>query len=120
VENLEARLRELQEEFSNCKALVDHVGWKELMQTADEQVKLRIPSALGKVDNLFEVTAKEFEKGEISGIELFKALPSIRMEALEQDIMAIEKELEYDTAERTTSTEDGSGDAEGDFVGPAV
>lgn len=119
MENQEVLLRELQEEFSNQQALLENVGWKELMRTADEQIKLRIPSALGKLDSLLDVTRSEYEKGEISGIELFKLLPSIRMEALAQDIDELEKELNYDSGERTSSDDGtGSGDSSGDFQPP--
>ncbi len=108
MDDQEARLRGLQEELSNVNSLVDHVGWKELMVFAQEQVALRVPGVLGKMESLFDFPSQEFEKGEIAGIQLFCNLPAVRKESLEQDIGSIEEELDYDSSERTTS---GDGDA---------
>lgn len=112
------RLRVLQEEYSKLQALTDNLGWKDLETLADEQVKLRIPSALGKVDNLLEITKKEYEKGEIAGIQLFTQLPGIRLEAIRLEMAQLEEELGYDRAERTDDGSDGDSDG-GDFK-PAV
>jgi hypothetical protein len=109
-ENREVRLRGLQEESSNLKALIDNLGWKELEKIADEQVKLRIPSALGKLENVLEVTKVEFEKGEIAGIQLFVQLPGMRIEAVAEEIAGLEEELGYDDAERSAGPDDGNGD----------
>lgn len=110
MEDQEVRLRELQEELSNQRSLLENVGWRELMQTAQEQLKLRLPTVLSKTDNLLETLGKEFEKGEIAGIELFCSLPGVRMVSLEEDIDKLEKELGYDDGERTTDdTDSGAG-----------
>lgn len=108
MEEVEVRLREMQEELSNYKSLVDSVGWKNLMVVAEDQNKLRMPSILSKVPNLLEITEKEFEKGEVSGITLFMQLPGIVIEGITAKIDQLEEELGYDDAERTTDA-DGSG-----------
>ena len=105
--NLEAHLRGLQEELSNVKALIDHIGWSELMEFAKEQVALRTPGVLGRMDTLFELSGQEFDKGEISGIHLFCNLPAVRVESLEQDILGIEEELGYDRSEHTDNGNNG-------------
>lgn len=108
MEDLEAHLRELQEELSNVRTLIDHVGWNELMTFAQEQVKLRTPGVLGRMNSLFDIVGQEFDKGEISGIHLFCNLPAVRVESLEQDILGIEEELGYDR-DSETSGGDGGG-----------
>lgn len=119
----EARLRGLQEEYSNQKSLLEHVGWQELMLTAADQLQGRLPSALSKTENLLEILPKEFEKGEIAGIELFCGFPGIRMAALEDDINKLEEELGYDDRKRASDGSDGedrdSDSGTGDFTGDA-
>lgn len=122
AEEKEAALRVLQEELSNQKMLLENIGWKELMSVAQEQLQLRLPTVLKKTDNLLSVLPQEFEKGVISGIELFCALPGIRAEAIKDDIIKLEEELGYGPGERTERGTDGSrsdGDAGGNFE-PAV
>lgn len=119
AEDLEAHLRGLQEEYSSLKELLETVGWTEIVQIAHEQLKLRMPGALSKTENILEVFGKEFEKGEIAGIELFISLPGIRLEALLNDISNTEEELGYDDNERTASDGGSTGDDDDTFV-PAV
>ena len=118
MEDLEAHLRELQEELSNVKSLVDHIGWNGLMVFAKEQVALRTPGVLGRMESLLLLSGQEFDKGEISGIHLFCNLPEVRVESLEQDIVAIEEELGYDREERTSSGGDGDTEVSGGAFEP--
>lgn len=118
----EVRLRELQEEWSDFKSLLEHPGWKYLDEIAKTQITNRYPSALGRLDNFLDLPGQEFDKGEISGIELFRRIPSVRVESLEEDIQNLEEQLQYDRNERTSpdGTEDGDdfGDTSGDFEPP--
>ena len=122
MEDLEVHLRELQEELSNVKLLVSHAGWEELMTFAQEQIALRTPGVLKRMENLFELSGQEFDKGEISGIHLFCNLPAVRVESLEQDIISIEEELGYGTGEGTSSGDERDSEisrgAEGEFEPP--
>lgn len=121
MEDQEVRLQELQAEYNSINDLLSSGGWKELMEIAEDQLKLRMPGVLSKLENILELPAQEFEKGEISGIELFCALPGIRREALEQDIQLIEEELNYGREERTTTDRDerDSRDPDGAFEPPS-
>lgn len=118
---VEVRLRALQEEFSNIKELQDHVGWVKLMEFAEEQLVNRTANALGPTTNLLEVLTKEYERGEISGIQLFRRMPGVYQAAIEEDINLLEKELENEprTEDRAGNTDAASGDAGGDFK-PAI
>jgi len=111
VEKEEERLRGLQEELSGIENLLQVPGWAELMEIAQGQLQLRLPAVLTKTENILEIVGKEFDKGVISGIELFCSLPAIRAEALKQDIATVEKELGYAAGERTN---DGGNDGEDD------
>lgn len=118
MEDVEARLRALQEEQSNLKALIDNLGWKRLMEIADGQLKNRMPSILEKTENFLELPGKEYEKGEMAGINLFTRLPGIAIEGLEQDIKQLEGQI--DATGRDRSTDDGSTDGGDDtFDGDA-
>ena len=120
MEEAVVRLREMQEELSNFKNLLDSVGWKRLMEVADGQLETRMPSVLEKVDNLLMVTGKEFEKGEMAGINLFMQLPGIAVESLTADIDTLEKELDYGDGSRT-SGDPGDGDRDtGSLYEPAA
>ncbi len=100
MEEVEVRLRELQEGLTNLKSLIDHAGWKRLVEIADGQIENRMPSVFTRLDSLLEVTGSEFDKGEISGIKLFQALPSNYINDLEESISKMEEELEFDDDER--------------------
>ena len=101
MDEVEVRLREAQEALSNFRSLVESVGWQKMKQIADGQLKLRMPSAIGKMESLLEVPKKEFEKGEIAGIDLFMRLPEIAIEGLINDINELEEKLGYVEGERT-------------------
>lgn len=107
MEEAEERLRALQEELSSLQELRETVGWKELMKIAEGQLKLRLPGILTKTENILETIGKEFEKGEVAGIELFCSLPGIRVESIKQDMDKLEKELGYAPGERTDTGEGG-------------
>lgn len=116
----EDRLRALQEEYSKLRDLTENFGWKDMELLADEQVKLRLPSVLARTDNLLEITKKEYEKGEVSGIQLFVQLPGIRMEAIKIEMAQLEEELGHDRAERTEDGDGSDGDSDGGDFQPAV
>lgn len=120
MEEVEVRLREAQEALVNFSSLIDSLGWKRLMEIADGQMKLRMPSVLGKTENLLELPGKEYEKGEIAGIELFTRLPEIAIEGLKQDINELEEKLGYVEGERTDSGTDDDGDGSFDGGAPNV
>ena len=116
----EEKLRGLQEERSNLTMLVDTVGWQALMSTAKDQVELRMPGVLTKLDNILTLTDQEFEKGAISGIHLFMQLPEIRIAVLDDEIEKIEVELGYADGERTDSGDESGEPDRGDtFAGDA-
>ena len=117
----EERLRGLQEELSGVENLLQVPGWDELMKIAQGQLQLRLPAVLTKTENVLEIVGKEFDKGVISGIELFCSLPAIRAEALKQDIAKAEEELGYGPGERRDDSGDdgGANDGEGTFSGDA-
>ena len=118
MEDLEVRLRALQEERSNLKSLLEHPGWKWLDSLAEQQITNRMPSILTRTESLLEVTGSEFDKGEIAGIQLFRQIAGITIQSLEEEIEQLEKDLSYDDGERTGV--DGDGDAtDGEFE-PAV
>jgi hypothetical protein len=104
----EVHLRVAQEEYSNLKSLVDHPGWKLVLEYAKGQIESRSPGIFTKLENILLVTAQEFEKGEVAGIQLFSKIPGIVIADLEEKIVAFEKELGYATGERTR--DDGSDD----------
>ena len=80
--------RELQEELSRLKALVTTAGWKYLEKIAAAQVEHRRNSyELRPLSSLDETLAQEYQKGEVSGIRLFVQLPSLRISALEEELM---------------------------------
>lgn len=116
VEDREARLREMREELSNFKALIENIGWKKLMVVADGQLKTRLPSILEKNENLLTITGKEFEKGEMAGITLFTQLPGIAIEGLQTEIEALEEQIENESGTRKPDNGSGDGDT---FVGDA-
>ncbi|UCE50136.1 MAG: hypothetical protein JSW47_08235 [Phycisphaerales bacterium] len=109
MEDREALLREMQEEYSNFKMLIDNVGWDRLMIVAEKQIENRMPSALDKTESLLSILTNEYEKGEIAGIRLFMQLPGIAIEQIKADIEKIERELGYERAERTSDGTDGDG-----------
>ncbi len=120
MEDREAQLRVLQEELSSVEALLESHGWSELTLIAQEQLQLRLPGVLKKLENFLEMPGQEFEKGAIAGIELFCSLPGIRCESLRDDIAKIEEELGYDEHERTStrdSRDSGSGSGSGRDTG---
>ncbi len=123
MEQEEAQLRVLQEERSNLLELTKTVGWIELMKIGAEQLALRLPGALSKTENIGQILGKEFEKGEIAGIELFCSLPKIRIASLDEDINKLEGELGYESGERTNERDDSGGEGgaggEGTFEGDA-
>ena len=114
MEDVEVRLREAQEVLSNYAGLVESLGWKQLMTVADGQLTNRLPSILAKTENFLELPGKEYEKGEVSGINLFMKLPEVVIEGLRAEIKHLEEQLGYDEAERTDGSDDTSGD---DFAG---
>jgi hypothetical protein len=116
VEEVEVRLREAQEALANFTSLIESLGWKRLLEIADGQLKNRMPAALSKTENLLELPGKEYEKGEIAGIDLFMRLPDIAIEGLKEDIKELEEKLGYVEGERTTAGTDGD---DGSFVGDA-
>jgi len=113
VEEQEARLQVMSEELHNLQRLEDHPGWKMILEYAEGQVGNRIPTALGKLETLLDITGQEYEKGEIAGIQLFVQIPGIVQRDLEEKIYELEKELGYDGAEQTGRTDDGSGSGNG-------
>ncbi len=117
MEDREVRLRELQEELSRFRSLIEHRGWKEMIAIANEQMKLRLGNILSAVQSQDELITREFEKGEMNGIDLFCRLPMARITALEEDVNALEQELGYD-GQTGTDGNDGSGDG-GEFSGSA-
>jgi len=94
------------------------------MEFADEQLLNRMQAANGKTENLLEVLTKEYERGEISGIQLFCRMPGVYQAALEEDINTLEEELEYAPGERTISDDgrddSGSGNTDGGDFEPAI
>ena len=115
MEELEVHLRQLQEELSNLLSLREHPGYKDLMEVAQGQIDNRFPSVLKPLDSLLEITKREHELGEMSGIKLFTLMTDARITSLEEDISKIEEELGYDDAERTGHSASGdSGSDEGD------
>lgn len=106
----EVHLRVAQEEYSNLQSLVDHPGWKLVVEYAEGQIESRTPGIFTKLDNLLEIVGQEFEKGEVSGIMLFKKIPELVIADLEEKIVEFEKELGYARGE---STRDDGGDDRG-------
>ncbi len=122
AEEQEVRVRELLEELSGVEALVENAGWKQLMLIAQQQLQLRLPGVLRKLDSMDDIPGQEFEKGVVAGIELFCALPGVRVEALKVDIAQLDEEIEDAGGEtRIEGGDDGSGSAgdDGEFEGPA-
>lgn len=111
MESREVRLRALQEEVSGIKSLLEHSGWKWLDNVAAQQIENRMPRLLQKMENLLSITEVEYEKGEVSGIYLFRQLPGITIESLEQEIRELEENIENDYRSGTAS---GSGSSGGD------
>lgn len=88
-------LRELQEEQSDFKSLLEHRGFARFMQVFREQLKHRIDKVtLSPLQNINEVLEQEFCKGEIAGITLVVDLIPARLELIKGEIEEILEELE--------------------------
>ena len=72
------------------KALVEMPGWKLLVAAAEVQVRNRRNDVMMKPAE--NITAQEFEKGTVQGIELFMKLPEILLENSKAVLEAYDKE----------------------------
>jgi len=79
------------------------------MEIAEGQITNRMPSIFTRLNSLLEITGAEFDKGEVSGIKLFQALPSNYINDLEESITQMEEELEFDDDERERPDDNRSG-----------
>lgn len=70
------------EVLSDLRDLVKCRGWARLNSLAQAQVKTRTASVLGPGGG----DEKEFQKGEIAGINLFMNLPGVAIENLRRQI----------------------------------
>jgi hypothetical protein len=87
VEDGDRELRDLQEERLNWARLKDTPGYQQLMAIAAMQVEGRKQAVfLTPLKSLDGALEQEYQKGEISGIELFRQLVDIRMADLADEI----------------------------------
>lgn len=87
VDEGQQELRELQEERFNLGELLKHPGYKWLMEVAASQVEMRKQQVfLRPLKAMDEILEQEYQKGEISGIELFRQLVQVRMTELTEEI----------------------------------
>lgn len=119
----EIRLRELQEELSDWKSLLEQRAVKRWLELAREQMENRKQAVfLNPLESLDNSLRQEFQKGEISGIYLFSRIPEIQVAALESDIEKYEEAIENATGRETRDDErESSADDErefGDFEPP--
>jgi len=98
MEDREERLRGLSEELSRLKSLVEHAGWRRLMEIAEGQCKNREPTIFSPLENFLELGKQEFEKGEVAGIKLFMVLPHKRIADLEESLESIANEREPESS----------------------
>lgn len=79
--------------LSDLRDLAKSRGWARLNSIAEAQVKTRTANALaaGHSDE------KEFQKGEIAGINLFMKLPEMAIASLEEQIKESEERNEAET-----------------------
>ena len=69
----------------DLRGLVKSRGWAHLGELLKAQVHNRVQSVVrSPLATLDEAVGKEFMKGEISGIELFQAIPDIEISELEK------------------------------------
>jgi hypothetical protein len=99
--------------------LVEHVGWKRLMEIADGQIATRMPVVMKPLTNLLEVGTQEFEKGEASGIKRFCGLPEFRISELKGEIDRLNEEMEDERELETSPAAGGASDDGGDFERPS-
>ena len=115
MDKVEERRRALSEELSRLKSLVDHAGWKRLMEIAEGQCKNREPGIFAPLENLLEAGKQEFEKGEVAGIRLFMVLPHKRVADVEAELAAMPEEDEDDGTDHGPAVGGESRDSGDDF-----
>lgn len=66
----------LQDDLRDMAALIEHRGWKKLMEYADQQIRGRTDEViLTPCKGMDAAMEQEFSKGEIAGIRLFCTFP---------------------------------------------
>ena len=92
---------EAREKQRELEALLGHPGWKRLMATVEEQVRLRrqedFNTSITGMGVMFKLASS---RGEIAGLKLALTLPVILLEDLRADIadmLAVEREAERDS-----------------------
>jgi hypothetical protein len=109
----EEELRELQEERSELKSLQEHRGFKRLLELARTQSEARKQAVfLTPLEKMDEVLKQEYQKGEISGIELFRSIVDIQITNLGEEIT---RRLEDEQIDDETSGSSSAGGTAGSY-----
>lgn len=83
----EDEVRELQEQRSSLKNLIEHPGYKWLMKLAESQRLARTGEILlNPLKTMDEVLEQEYKKGEVHGIMLFETIAESHVLSLEEEI----------------------------------
>lgn len=100
MEEKDPSLTELQEQLSSWRALVKTAGWSTLERYAKAQKDHRLgPLIRGRSEQIIDLVNREYDRGEIAGIEFFMNIPSIEIARLEEEIDKLAKLEENDDAD---------------------
>jgi hypothetical protein len=112
---LEGQFSDIAGEISEWQGLIATAGWKRLEKIAEGQVNERARHVLhSPLMNLDGALPQEFEKGEASGIELFRTIPIVEIEQLKVKQSTIEKEIENEQSIERDVSKAGSGSSRRD------
>lgn len=95
VKELADEVRALQEELHNLVKLKENVGFKELLEIANDQIRARTDAILlAPLTSWDKALEQEYSKGEVHGMKLLVAMTDIRIADLQERITDGLKKLE--------------------------
>lgn len=126
MEEVVERHRRLVEELDSLKSLVEHKGWRFIDAVYEGQINNRLQIVLKKTENLLAVLGNEYEKGELSGLQLARVIPYGRINDLETELARFNEEygdIDDDGENREPQPFHGAGgesrDEDDEFVPPS-
>lgn len=90
-------LRDLQEELSIFRTLVEHPGYKRLMEIAASQIQARMMEFMAPVQNQEGLIKQEFNKGVVTGLRIMTEMVSYHTATMKSLMEREEKRDERDS-----------------------
>jgi hypothetical protein len=93
-EELEVEAREVADQISIWRSLIESPGWKRFEETVSGQMSAHRARLNTPLESLDKVPEQEFMKGELSRAGLLLGLPETQLEILKAQAEHLQKEME--------------------------